>query len=232
MKEQTSEATAFQHVVRNNLRQWVVAGVLFTAVFWFFMWYHVVRGRVYDLFVANKCVAIAAAILIGMSLALGPLSRRWSGWRRWLPLRRSLGLLGAYASVLHVLVSLWGWAPLNFPKDGQFTWAWYVAHWPCLVFGVLTLAALMAIASQSYPGGLQRLGQQRWLSLQKVNWLVLVLIVSHLVFKGSFPKWILWLQTFDKPFPPGAFTTSLFLLLVLALKLTDMYRQRSQSKAV
>lgn len=219
------EPATFQHVVRNSLGQWIVAGGLYAAVFCFFMWYHAVRGRPYSLFVANKCVAIAAAILIGMSLALGPLARRWSSWQRWLPARRSLGLFGAYASVPHALLSLWGWLPLNFPSDGQFTWAWYVTHWPCLVFGALTLVVLMAIASQSYPGGLQRFGQACWLGLQKLNWLALVLIVSHLVFKGTFPNWIKWWRTFDKPFPPGAFTTALFLVMVLVLKLTDVYRE-------
>lgn len=215
-------ATGFQHVIRNSLRQWLVAVALYTGLFWFFMWYHAVRGRPYSLFVANKCAGIAAVFLIGLALALGPAARRWKPWRRGLPHRRSLGLFGAYASIPHALVSLFGSGLLAFPKECQFNWAWHVAHWPCGLFGAATLVTLATIVSQSYPGGLNRLGHERWLRLQKLNWLLPGLILGHLVFKGTFANWIKWLQTFDKPFPPGAMTTAVFVVAVLILKLTEL----------
>jgi DMSO/TMAO reductase YedYZ heme-binding membrane subunit len=188
------------------------------------MWYHAVRGRPYSLFVANKCAGIAAVFLIGFALALGPVARQWKRWQGWLPHRRSLGLLGAYASIPHALVSLFGAGILGFPKDGQFDWAWHVAHWPCGLFGALTLTVLVLIVSQSYPGGLNRLGRERWRQLQQFNWLVLILVLAHLLFKGTVMNWIKWLQTFDKPFPPGAMTTAGFIVVVLILKLSERSR--------
>lgn len=221
------EYSVIWHVTRNTARQWAGATVLYALLFWFFMWYHAVRGRPYSLFVANKCVGIAAAFLIGFALSLGPLARRWKWWQQWLPHRRSLGLFGVYAGVVHALVSLFGSNILGFPQDGQFNLAWYLEHWPCGVLGFLALALLLAIASYSYPDGLRRLGADRWLRLQALSWLVLPLLLGHLIFKGTTAKWIAWLQTFDKPFPPGAMTTALFLVAVLLLGAVDRTRKRA-----
>ena len=44
----------------------------------------------------------------------------------------------------------------------------------------------------------------------------------HLLSLGKVPGWIEWWKTFNQPFPPGAFTTTTFCVLVLMLKVVDL----------
>ena len=91
-----------KHVVKNTGTQWILSGLVYLAVFAFFMWYHFVRGKPYSLFTASKCIAIAAVFSIGFSLALGPGSRLFEPVDRLLPYRRAPGLTGAaFANLPH-----------------------------------------------------------------------------------------------------------------------------------
>lgn len=214
-----------EHVTENTAAQWVVSGLIYLGVFAFFMWYHFVRGKPYSLFTANKCIAIAAAFSIGLSLSLGPLSRFFEPVARALPYRRTLGLTGAYMIVLHPVLSA-----LLLRK--KFPLEWYGDHWLSVVFCVPALALLLVIALHSYPSAVERLGEKRWLSLQRLAWLALALVLSHILFLGKMPGWIKWLRILDKPLPPGAFTTACFCLLVLLLKGAEVVRRRSQRGAI
>ena len=200
-----------RHVLRNTMFQWLAAAVVNVVIFAFFMWYHAVRGKPCSLFVANKCIAIASVFSMGISLSLGPISRFFAGAAGALPYRRTLGVFGAFLIPLHVVLSVI-----------FFRAPWYRDHWMAVVFGVVALSLLLAIAVSSYPPAFKRLGKQVWLSLQRLVWAVWILLLGHLLLLGKAPGWVKWLRTFDKPLPPGAFTTSLFCTLVLLLKLLDV----------
>ena len=211
-----------RHVLRNSIVQWLAAAGVNVVIFAFFMWYHAVRGKPCSLFVANKCIAIASVFSIGISLSLGPISRFFAGAAGVLPHRRTFGVFGAFLIPLHVVLSLF-----------FFRGPWYREHWMAAVFGVVALSLLLAIAVSSYPSVFKLLGKQVWLPLQRLVWVVWILVLGHLLLLGKAPGWIKWLRTFDKPLPPGAFTTSLFCTLVLLLKLLDICcHRRGKAKDV
>lgn len=207
------------HVLANSARQWAVSALVFLVIYVLFMWYHKLRGKDYSWFTTEKCIAIASVFCLGLALALGPLSRFVRGWAKVLPYRRSLGLTGAWMSVLHVLLCIF-YLPFAFP--GKFPGRWYLDHWLTIAMGVVALTLLLTIAVHSFPRGMKKLGRGKWLILQKCSYLVLFVLVVHLLSMGKVPGWINWLKTFDKPVPPGAFTTTAFCVLVGLLKVVDV----------
>jgi len=208
-----------RHVFANTLKQWLATVAVLAALYAFFMWYHAVRGKTYSWFTTEKCVAIASVFCFGFALALGPLSRFFPAWRKALPYRRSLGLTAAYSSVIHVLLCVL-YLPGRFPD--KFTPGWFADHWLTTVMGAVGLVLLLAIAVSSYPAVVKKLGTRKWMILQKLSYLLMLVMVVHLLSLGKVPGWIEWLRTYNKPLPPGAFTTTTFCVLVLLLKAVDL----------
>ena len=212
-----------QHIFSNTLQQWIISAVIFVVLYAFFMWYHMVRGKPYSLLTTEKCIAIASVFCLGFALVLGPLSRFLQVFIKALPYRRSLGLMAAYTSVFHVLLCLC-YLPFKFPDkySEHFFLSWYLSHWLMIAVGTIALVLFLAIALYSYPSGVEKLGIRKWMILQKFSYLLVLLVVIHLLASGKVPGWIEWLKTFNKPLPPGGFTTTVFCAVVLLLKLVDM----------
>lgn len=89
--------------------------------------------------------------------------------------------------------------------------------------GFLTLVLFLVIAVYSFPSGIKKLGKRKWMILQKLSYLVMVMIVLHLLSMGKIPKnWTAWLETRDKPLPPGSFATMCLCVPPLLLKVVDL----------
>lgn len=218
------KAVAASHVYSNKGFHWAITGIIYLALFFFFIWYHNVRGLPFSLFTTEKCTAIASVFCLALALALGPLSRFFSGFASLLPYRRTLGLTAAFMTIPHVIL-VFIYLPLKFPKiySVDYPLSWFVAHWFTILMGFLTLIMFLLIAFYSYRGGLRKLGERKWKILQKLAYLVMILIVLHLLSMGKIPKnWIAWLETRDKPLPPGSFPTMTACLWALLLKAADL----------
>jgi DMSO/TMAO reductase YedYZ heme-binding membrane subunit len=214
-----------RHVFSNNASQWAIAGIIYLIFFFFFIWYHDVRGKPFTLFTTEKCTAIASAYCLGLALMLGPLSRFFSIFDNLLPYRRTLGLTAAFMTIAHVILVIF-YLPWKFPEkySEQYYLSWFVAHWFTVVMGILVFAMFMVIAVHSFPSGISKLGKRKWMILQKLAYLVMIMIVLHLLSMGKIPKnWIAWLETRNYPLPPGSFPTMLACLLPLLLKVADLF---------
>jgi DMSO/TMAO reductase YedYZ heme-binding membrane subunit len=205
-----------RHVFSNTVWQWTSAGLIYAALFGAAFEYHLVRANPVSWFTANKCLGIAAVISVALALAIGPLSRL-TGMRLagLLPWRRSLGVVGAVATVPHVALSLFA-----FPD--KFPWEWYAARWLSITLAGLSIVVLVVLVVYSWPRGFRQLGPELWLRLHKLSWLALGLALGHVLLLGKVPGWLKWLETFDKPLPPGALMTTALVLCVLVLKAFDM----------
>ena len=81
----------------------------------------------------------------------------------------------------------------------------------------------MVIVRYSFPGGIRKLGKRKWMILQKLSYLLMVMVVLHLLSMGKIPKnWIAWLETRNWPLPPGSFATMCLCVPVLLLKVVDL----------
>ncbi|MHC4118936.1 MAG: ferric reductase-like transmembrane domain-containing protein [Planctomycetota bacterium] len=217
-------AAKTRHVFSNKSQQWIVTAIIYLVFFFFFIWYHDVRGKPFTLFTTEKCTAIASAYCLGLALALGPLSRFFSGFGKLLPYRRTLGLTAAFMTIPHVIL-VFIYLPLKFPEkySADYTMSWFVDYWFTIVMGILTFILFIVVAVHSYPSGIRKLGKYKWMILQKLAYLVMIFVVLHLLSMGKIPKnWIAWLETRNHPVPPGSFPTMVGCLIPLVLKVADL----------
>ena len=214
-----------RHVFSNKNLHWIITWLIYLAIFFFFIWYHDVRGKPFSLFTTEKCTAIASLYCLGLALLLGPLSRFHSCFDKMLPYRRTLGITAAFMTIPHILLVLF-YLPYKFPEkySSEYFLSWFVAHWFTIVMGILIFVLFMLIARYSFPSGIQKLGKRKWMILQKFSYLVLVMIMLHLLSMGKIPKnWINWLETRNYPLPPGSFASMCMCFLVVIVKIVDLF---------
>jgi len=218
------KAAKTRHVFSNTRTQWVITGIIYLLFFFFFIWYHDVRGKPFTLFTTEKCTAIASVYCLGLALALGPLSRFWVYFDKLLPYRRTLGITAALMTVFHVVL-VFLYLPWKFPKEysPEYPFSWFVANWFTSLMGLCAFVLFLIIAVYSYPGWVRRLIKGKWMILQKFAYLVMILIMLHLLSTGKIPKnWIAWIETRDYPLPPGSFPTMAACVGALVLKIVDL----------
>ena len=214
-----------RHVFSNKPTQWLITGVIYLVFFFLFIWYHDVRGTPFTLFTTEKCTAIASVCCLALALMLGPLSRFRSRLGKLLPYRRTMGLTAAFMSIPHVIL-VFIYLPLKFPEKYSMNYplSWFVTHWFTVIMGILCLVLFLIIAWSSYPSGIRGLGKRKWMILQKFAYLVMILVVLHLLSLGKIPEnWIAWIETRDKPLPPGSFPVMVVCVGALLLKIIDLF---------
>ncbi|MCL5269784.1 MAG: ferric reductase-like transmembrane domain-containing protein [bacterium] len=218
------KAVHTQYVLANKRSQWVAASVVYLVCFCFFMWYHAVRGKSPSLLTTEKCTAIASVCCLALALAFGPLSRFMPAIVDLLPYRRVLGITAALMSIPHVLL-VFIYLPLGFPQEysPKYPYSWHIDHWFTIVIGFACFVLLLSITAYSYPPGRRRLGERKWLVLQKFAYLAMILVALHLLSMGKIPKnWIQWVEERDYPVPPGSFPTMMVCVSALLLKAIDL----------
>jgi DMSO/TMAO reductase YedYZ heme-binding membrane subunit len=221
-----------RRVFKNSLSQWIISIAIYMAIFAFFMWYHEVRGKDYSLWTTEKCTAIAASITIAMALAMGPLSRISQRVRAWLPYRRTLGLVGGYAVLVHVVLVLFYLNTL-YPDTvtSTFDLAYFLEHWFLTLTGILSLIGYVILMVTSYPKYSKKLGGKRWLKIQKGAYLLIAVVLVHLLSLGKVPNWFVYFDTFDKPFPPGSFAVTMICVALLIPKIIDKLKPSDHAKS-
>jgi DMSO/TMAO reductase YedYZ heme-binding membrane subunit len=218
------KAAKSRHVFSNKNLHWIITWLIYLVIFLVFIWYHDVRGKPFSLWTTEKCTAIASLYCLGLALMLGPLSRFSSGFSKLLPYRRTFGITAAFMTIPHALLVII-YLPYKFPEkySEKYFLSWFVDYWFTIVMGILILALFIVIARYSFPGGIKKLGKHKWMILQKLSYLVIIMIALHLLSMGKIPKnWISWLETRNYPLPPGSFASMSFLVLVLLFKVVDM----------
>jgi len=110
--------------------------------------------------------------LILVSLAITP-ARRWFGWRRIAPLRRTLGLAGFTYACVHLST----WALLDHGLDADAIIEDFTER-PYVMAGLGSFTLLLALAVTSTRSSIKRLGQ-RWIALHRVVYAAAILAVLH-----------------------------------------------------
>ncbi len=169
-----------------QLQQYGAALMLATPIFVSLSLYIFVRRGYYTLYIANKAFAGDAAILLGIIFIMGPLSRFFNIFDRYLQYRKEIGIVAFFLALIHGLVSLF-FLPSKFPLARYFSGL----NWP-FVFGLSGLIILVALFLISNERSEKAIGAGRWWRIQ--NWslrLVVILTVLH-VFVMKMNGWISW----------------------------------------
>src|SRR3989344_4485392 len=107
---------------RNDAERWGKSILVFLIIFIGFSVYLYLRRGYYNLYIINKVFGSTAVILAGITLIIGPLSKKFSSFAQFMTIRRHLGLLAFGTAVLHIILSL--------SQTERFAWfSWYLNEW-------------------------------------------------------------------------------------------------------
>lgn len=198
----------------------IVLIVLGLSLLYAFIRYNVVRNVPLDnfpLFIANKAVALAATILIGLSFLLGPLARFWPNqFAPHLYLRKHLGVIGFGVASLHAIMSLVLLNPANYPRfyfeGGKFN----LAGESSMLFGILAFLIFVAISITSLPPIERHMHPNQWKTVQRFGYLAYFFVLMHvgiMGFRGWFrpDSWLYGLASIS-------LISALFIIFVLVMR--------------
>ena len=204
-----------------QLQQYGAALALAVPIFVSLSLYIFYRRGYYDLYIANKAFAGDAAVLLGVVFLLGPLSRFFVIFDRYLQYRKEIGMVAFFLALIHGLVSIF-FLPSKFPMSRYVS----TLNWP-FVFGLAGLVVLVMLFFISNSWVENRLGTERWWWLQ--NWglrLVVGLTVLH-VFVMKMNGWLSWYKvggeaTLAHPeLPGGGLLVGWFLTFAVLVRLSE-----------
>ena len=205
-------------------RQYGAALVTAIPVFAALSLYIFYRRGYYDLYIANKAFAGDAAVLLGIVFLLGPLSRFFSVFDRYLQYRKEIGIVAF--SWLSSIVWFLFFCHLNFLCRDIFR---RLIGPSSLVWRAWEYCNTLFISNSWVEN---RLGTERWWWLQ--NWglrLIFGLVVSH-VFVMKMGGWIGWYKVgggkeLVHPEWPGAgLLVGWFMVFVVLIRLAEFGGRR------
>ncbi len=106
------------------------------------------------------------------TLAVTPI-RRWLGWNRLAPLRRTLGLAAFFYATVHVMT----WAILDWSLEPTGMWS-DIADRPFITVGAAAFALMIPLAITSTRGWIRRLGHN-WVKLHRLVYPAMALVLIH-----------------------------------------------------
>ncbi len=162
-----------------QLQQYGAALMAAVPVFVSLSLYIFYRRGYYDLYIANKVVAGDAAILLSIIFVLGPLSRFFNVFDRYLQYRKEIGIVAFFLALVHGLIS-------SARYFSGFSWP--------LIFGLAALVILVFLFLISFGLVENALGNSRWWWLQNWGLRLAVLLTALHVFMMKFPGWVKWYQ--------------------------------------
>lgn len=179
--------------------------------------YNVIKGTPWielPLFISNKAISLSAVVFIALSYALGSLARFWP--KTFVPMlgtRKFLGLLGFGLASIHGLISLLIFTPAYYPKFFLASGKLNLVGELSVLFGVLAFFVFASVAVSSIPAVAKSMEPGRWLAMQRVGYLGLILVFFH-VFVMGLEGWL-------KPagWPGGLLPISLVAAIVIAFAL-------------
>ncbi|AKM78818.1 MAG: putative membrane protein fused with a rieske [2Fe-2S]-like protein [Candidatus Beckwithbacteria bacterium GW2011_GWB1_47_15] len=182
-------------------------------------------GKPVSLRFLNLGLASGSITLLGLVLLLGPLSRLYARFDRWLVFRKELGVLAFWLAAVHLYLVMFPLArsgPLGVFKSRP------LSAYPGLA-SFIVMALLMLV---SINWVVNALGKKRWWQFQ--YWgarLAFILAVTHLTVL-RFSAWKTWLASSPKPLPPTGLITAVFAAWVILVRLSEPLGQNLARKLV
>jgi sulfoxide reductase heme-binding subunit YedZ len=176
------------------------------------VWYLVVERGSFSARIANKAAGDMAVLLLGIVLLIGPLSRFYDRFDRWLTYRKNLGLWAFVMAVIHTYLSLFVITNGNWLR-------YFTTFRPAPIAGLASMLVLSFLFYYSFDRLIGKLNRKSWWKMQ--NWgvkIAALLAVTHLVLlKSSDWAW----SEFTTSLPPLNFWVAVFTGLVLMIRIVD-----------
>lgn len=179
----------------SNSRDYLIAILVAAAILVLFSCYLLVRrGYYFDapptvdmLYVPNKALAGVGMVMLALTFLIGPITRYFDRFDKWLGLRKEFGIVGAFLIVLHGIVS-YGSLPKKFSREYI---SFFSLEFAAGLIGTILLVFLFVI---SFRKMIELLGAARWWFLQRWGLrLAIFLAVIH-VYDMKWAGWMKWLS--------------------------------------
>lgn len=185
--------------------------------------YNLLKGVGWDqlpLFISNKAISLSAVLFIGISYALGSLTRFLPVFVPALGMRKFLGLFGFALAALHALISLLIFSQIRYPKFFSQSGNLNVVGELSMLFGILAFSVFAIVAISSIPGIINSQDSKRWLAVQRLGYLGLILVFFHVLTMGLDG----WLKPEDWPgkMLPISLVAAIVIVIILLLKITAL----------
>ncbi len=176
----------------------------------------------FDIFMFNRALAEASLLDLALVLLIGPLSRLYNRFDRWLLYRKEIGVLAFITAAAHFLIS-------GLALPGR-SWLGFYGRNPQSFFtgvGALVIFALLFILSFEFI--VSKLPRKIWWATQ--NWgarISGILIIAHVVLLRQ-AAWITWFNkgTTTKValafLPPITVITGIITLAVILVRFSEFF---------
>lgn len=206
-------------------KRWLKSLAISFIIFTLFSVYLFLRRGYYDLYIINKVLGSSAAVLAGLTLIIGPLSKISLYFASFMTIRRHLGLVAFAFAILHIIASL--------SQMNRFAWfSWYIKEWIPVTFGILAIGMWAYMTYLSRNSKIQQLGVALWKKqLSLFGQLAFLAIFFHLSIM-KYPGWIRWFQGQVKQtselanpsFPPASIFVGIFMLFIIGYRLFTLFK--------
>lgn len=203
---------------REQIGQYFRAFLLALAVAGVFSLYLFLRRGYFDLFILNKVLASASLALLGIVLLIGPISRFYNRFDKWLIYRREIGIMAFLLALTHGLISY----------SGKTS--------PALLWGIISLVILALLFLTSYKFVENRLNRKLWIGIQSWGVRLGALFAFWHLTLLKYPGWVKWLnserdQKLALPdLPPASLFGALFIGFVAITRLAEIFGAKLSRK--
>ncbi len=206
-----------------SIRQYAIAGIVTAVTVWFVYRYAAVRYGVEGLSTLNKSLATSTLFLLGIVLLLGPLSRLFTTFDRFLKYRKELGILTFFTGAAHVYLSM-------FPLAHRGPFGFYQSQPLSAYAGLVGLIIMFILLLLSGAAVERAIGTRIWWKLQ--YWgarLAFVVSAFHFIVL-KYPGMVKWLGdrgaggTQGMPWlVPISILATIFVVFVLIVRVSELF---------
>lgn len=195
-----------------EINRWLKSIAISFVIFFILSLYLFLRRGYYNLYIINKVLGSSAIVISGFTLLVGPLSKRFPYFTKFMTIRKHLGLSAFGLALLHILVSLLQQERFPFPT-------WYIRELIPVTFGILAILLWSYMTYISRIEKIKVLGVEKWKKrLSLAGQLGFLAIFLHLTIM-KYPGWLRWASGQLKSSPelanPSYPPASLFIFIII-----------------
>lgn len=210
-----------------QFQQYGTAVILLVGLCILLSWYLYARGGSYDAYLANRVLAGSGALMFGIVLLIGPLTRWFKVFDHYLQYRKEIGIVGFVAVLVHVILSFF-FLRERFPLERFVT----TGLWP-FIYGFLATAMLVILFSISNLRSMKALGGKMWWFLQSWGVRTIFVLSALHVFVMKWSGWIDWYQG-DAPsrgathpdWPSASLLVAWFVAFIVFIRISELINAR------
>ena len=196
----------------------------------FLVIYLTLRRGYFDLSIVNKSLASGSLMLLGVVLLLGPMSRLYQRFDKWVNYRKELGILAFFLGAAHVYMAM-------FPLARRGPFGLYLSR-PLIAYsGLLGLVIMAALFVISFEKIKSKIDTAKWWKAQYIGVRIAAIAILLHMTLFKYPEWLKWFggdvgKIAIPTWPPASLLVAVFSGFVLLSRLTELIGQKMAQKLV